>query len=1221
MVGMNRRMFRGWLALALGLACGCVGRGWAQGFRITGIDARDGRIAVRHEASGGFHHLLQRVDLRTGAQTVVGVGASVSGTGLLEDVKPLAEAGYYRVTRVPNDGPGDSDGDGIDDLYEVGRPGYNPLDPSDALQVSGQTGRTRLEDYLRDETNLALYPYLVGRGIHDVTGPAADGGMMGYADGDQRSEGIHDRQWARAFIAAGRGEGAARVAFVVVDAGQVFHSITQGVHERLQADDELKNFYSYANIVLSATHTHGGAGGHSHHVLYNATIGGFSWQTQDALVHGIYMAIKKAHRNLAPGRILMTEGKLENANENRQVEGFQQNLEVKSPALTNPFGKDNRDTTMLCLRFEHSNRREIAMFNWFPVHGVSFSKQNRMLTGDNKGHAAYLFEQAKGALYPGHGRYAASTGFVAGFANSNPGDLTANLRNSEPGGWPGHGEDDEKRATTIGRRQYEKAMSLYQGASTRVTGPVDHRHLYVDMTSVAVNPPELFPYNQPEVGFRGDKERPPWSTYTGALGVDFARGTLDGEAMSQELIDAFRVANGIFEDPITDEFERRHFPKEVLLTTGTTAVEGMTWTPQTLPVSIMRIGNFAILAVPAELTGMAGYRLRQTVESILPPGTRTVVAGLANDYSGYVVTYEEYMHETRSAAGLPVQSYESASTQFGAFTLAAYQTKFSEMANAMMNGGGMASAPMPRTREPAGILLRAIDPILDLPPLPQARPAELKGKAGCPEGQFWDVGTGYCWSCPQGYNRTVFSVEGGTACELPARSEFSGATRHGQPGCGPGQFFDLLTGYCWQCPSGYDRTIFPVTAGNACERPARSLFAGATRHGNAGCAQGQFFDLFTGACWSCPSGYDRTIFSVEGGTACERPAYSEFVGAQSANATGFFGTDCPSGYVYDFIIRSCFRCPSGSAKLVFRAWNDPAGACERVVPAAYSGATRFNGLCPSGQFWDIGTGGCWSCPGGYNRTVFAVTAGNACEQVIPAAFSGATRFNGLCPSGQFWDLLTGACWSCPAQFNRTVFTVTGGTACERVIAAVLARASRHDPYACEARGAGWFLDIGRNECWSCNGWVRNLNPVTSAEACTGPLAAFGDLVVDPVWLRPVGERVYGIGQRVQVSFWGGHPKNVFGTVGARRVDQLPTFLDVQRWTGVFWETVRTDADWDTTFRWERVGVAASKLTVGWLPGPGTEPGTYRILHRGFALKEGGAVEPYLGQSPTFEVRQ
>jgi hypothetical protein len=50
-------------------------------------------------------------------------------------------------------------------------------------------------------------------------------------------------------------------------------------------------------------------------------------------------------------------------------------------------------------------------------------------------------------------------------------------------------------------------------------------------------------------------------------------------------------------------------------------------------------------------------------------------------------------------------------------------------------------------------------------------------------------------------------------------------------------------------------------------------------------------------------------------------------------------------------------------------------------------------------------------------------------------------------------------------------------------------------------------------------------------------------------------------------------------------------------------------------------LAASKVTIDWLPGPGTDPGTYRILHRGFALKAGGLLEAYQGESPTFEVRR
>ncbi|MBM3848501.1 MAG: hypothetical protein FJ405_19735, partial [Verrucomicrobia bacterium] len=324
--------------------------------------------------------------------------------------------------------------------------------------------------------------------------------------------------------------------------------------------------------------------------------------------------------------------------------------------------------------------------------------------------------------------------------------------------------------------------------------------------------------------------------------------------MSEELIDLFRKVNNIIPDPATDFFEIRHAPKEVLLTTGTPATEGMTWTPQVLPISILRIGNLAILSVPAEFTGMAGARLKKSVEEVLGPDVHLVLAGLANDYSGYVTTFEEYIHETGLQNGVPNQSYEAASTQFGGFTLAAYQTKFKELAQSLVSGAAPSSASMPRTREPLAVLLRALDPILDTPPLPEARPAVFKGKAGCPEGQFWDVGTGFCWSCPAGYNRTVFTVEGLTACEKPATSEFSAATKHAQPGCGVGQFFDIGTGYCWSCPAGYNRTIFAVTAANACEKPARTVFANATRQGQAGCGTGQFFDIGTGYCWSCPDG-------------------------------------------------------------------------------------------------------------------------------------------------------------------------------------------------------------------------------------------------------------------------------------------------------------------------------------------------------------------------------
>src|SRR4051794_39371022 len=55
--------------------------------------------------------------------------------------------------------------------------------------------------------------FLVGRGIYDITGPAAELGMMGYAQLEQKTAGIHTRLWARAFLFASPCNGK-RLAFV-----------------------------------------------------------------------------------------------------------------------------------------------------------------------------------------------------------------------------------------------------------------------------------------------------------------------------------------------------------------------------------------------------------------------------------------------------------------------------------------------------------------------------------------------------------------------------------------------------------------------------------------------------------------------------------------------------------------------------------------------------------------------------------------------------------------------------------------------------------------------------------------------------------------------------------------------------------------------------------------------------------------------------------------------
>src|SRR5688500_16200310 len=112
-------------------------------------------------------------------------------------------------------------------------------------------------------------PYLVGRGISDVTGPAAENGMMGYSKFDQKTTGIAQRLRSRAYVVVDRSTNK-RVAYVNADLAMIFRAVQEGVLGKLQA--KYGSTYTRENLLLSATHTHSGPGGQSHNLAYNLSI-------------------------------------------------------------------------------------------------------------------------------------------------------------------------------------------------------------------------------------------------------------------------------------------------------------------------------------------------------------------------------------------------------------------------------------------------------------------------------------------------------------------------------------------------------------------------------------------------------------------------------------------------------------------------------------------------------------------------------------------------------------------------------------------------------------------------------------------------------------------------------------------------------------------------------------------------------------------------------------
>jgi neutral ceramidase len=486
--------------------------------------------------------------------------------------------------------------------------------------------------------------YAVGTGIGEVTDPAVGLPLMGMADPHQIATGVESRLYARAFVVADSVSGLRdrRVAIIVADIWSGTRRIKEALLGRLAR--RYRRVYTDKNVLLAGTHTHSAPGGYSGMLLYDYTCGGCDEAVVECIADGCIRAIEMADAR-------------------------------------DHWGADT-DREMQLLKFvkvdDAGRERPVGALSWYAIHPTDRGQKNTLVCGDSKGHASQLFEQAMTSD-------SASEPFVAAFANANCGDVSGNV---ELGHIP-DGVGDRAQMEKHGRRQYEVAERLFRTATEEVTGPVDFRHTRVDFSNVTA-------------GANGAR------TWPAALGISFAAGssedsvpvpatpireglTVEGaKRLDQQIIrGAHLVLSRLVGVSISDQrsavAEREgHRPKPVVLMPGVARHPAV---PQVLPVQLLRIGSFAIVGIPGELTTMAGRRLRTTVlEAISAAGVRWLALGTyANEYSQYITTREEYGS----------QHYEGASTLFGPHTLAAYQRVAAKLATAMAKGTRLPSGPAP----------------------------------------------------------------------------------------------------------------------------------------------------------------------------------------------------------------------------------------------------------------------------------------------------------------------------------------------------------------------------------------------------------------------------------------------------------------------------------------------------------------------------------------------
>lgn len=356
--------------------------------------------------------------------------------------------------------------------------------------------------------------WLVGVAKQDITDRRPELPMAGFAYERQKSSGQvqtdeHGNEvplYARAFyIRENRIDDTGRepreLCVVVADLWTATIAMKTKVLERLNALYGTKSRWNEANLLIAGTHTHSAPGGYSEYGLYTLTNRGFDEGVFETVVQGIVNAVSAAATRARPGRIYANQGELADCGENRAMEASKRN-----PGFNPHDRRFWSDRDMLLLKFvidldNRGRQRPLGALNWYALHPTSLGMFNRTISGDSKGWAEMLFEREMAQ----HG----ASDFVAAFGNAAAGDVSSTVKLDDTGHktyrvplggprpiaitWPplitnpADADIDLQNMRELGQRQFDHAFALYERATVELTGRIDMRHSFIDMSNVHID--------------------------------------------------------------------------------------------------------------------------------------------------------------------------------------------------------------------------------------------------------------------------------------------------------------------------------------------------------------------------------------------------------------------------------------------------------------------------------------------------------------------------------------------------------------------------------------------------------------------------------------------------------------------------------------------------------------------------------------------------------------
>lgn len=483
----------------------------------------------------------------------------------------------------------------------------------------------------------------------DITPPPGMG-LSGNGFEGKQAKGYRQRIYARAMVLEDdRGERMAFVAAGVPHMSAVVH--------RLVAERTLRAGTGIGadRLVLVATHTHSSVSNYYDNASYNGQSGplsGFDVLWIEFLVDRIAGTVEAAVQDMAPSRAAWSLAQTTEVAVNRARAAFDAN-----PVT---FGQDTDDTTYM-FRVDHCETetacRPRGVFSVFGIHPTGYPPSGDLVDPDIPGFAHRAVERA---IDRASGVPDADTRFrsraVHVFFNGTEGDITPN-RNLEtrceqllaqrPGDRPRGSrwspvpgevwEASDRRMTdctalardsvrAIGERLSSQMVAQWQAMNAmRRQWRIDRAFATVHVPTRPVSPPICPDAREGTASIGGAPTDGPtrllgWAIL-GVIKTGFEPGP----------------------ESVANPPHGCHGEKKVTLGFfGQGLAVGQHGMPEYAQISVTRIGETIIVAVPWEVTTVAGRLIKNAVRSAMPEIRYVAVSGLANGYFHYLTTAEEY---------------------------------------------------------------------------------------------------------------------------------------------------------------------------------------------------------------------------------------------------------------------------------------------------------------------------------------------------------------------------------------------------------------------------------------------------------------------------------------------------------------------------------------------------------------------------------------------------